>query len=399
ITSSITAQQTKLDHELVPKEKRLEIGKCNGRLNPGKKQRGPTFQGFLDALALTSCYSTFLTTADVLEVYMHQFWDSIHKYETSYRFRMDKKKKFDLNLEIFRDIFQICPRVHSQNFNQLPTDEVIVSFFKKLGHTGKSSQSLMLLLIRCINLGEPLLLSSTEVYLERQPVLTSFIDNKAHKKQEKMYYPQFIKVIIHYFLTKDKTVSWRNKIGMHTSMDDYMINTLRFVSANEVSQIYGARLPESMTSLEMRETKAYKTYLGYATGVIPLKKARKFKKPASPKLTTVFVSPKEPMRKSKRVKRPSKKSTNAPTIGVVIRDSPMMCLSKKKKKMTVEKCKGIDLLSEVALTEEAYGSAVVTKIAPSAANIKPSVINEGTGAKLGVPDVTKEESSESEAES
>ncbi|GJQ98916.1 hypothetical protein Tco_0521901 [Tanacetum coccineum] len=68
---SITAQQTKLDLELVPKEKRLEIGKYNGRLNPAKKHREPTFQVVLDAPALTPCYSTFLTTADVLEVYMH----------------------------------------------------------------------------------------------------------------------------------------------------------------------------------------------------------------------------------------------------------------------------------------------------------------------------------------
>ncbi|GKA10961.1 hypothetical protein Tco_0690394 [Tanacetum coccineum] len=95
--SSITAQQTKLDLELVPKEKRLEIGKCNERLNPGKKQREPTFQVVMDALALTPCYFAFLITADVPEVYMHQFWDTIHKYENSYRFRMDKKKKFNLN--------------------------------------------------------------------------------------------------------------------------------------------------------------------------------------------------------------------------------------------------------------------------------------------------------------
>ncbi|GJX38098.1 hypothetical protein Tco_0251401 [Tanacetum coccineum] len=61
---SITAQQIKLDLELVPKEKRLVIGKCNGRLNPGKIQREPTFQVVLDALALTLCYSAFLITAD-----------------------------------------------------------------------------------------------------------------------------------------------------------------------------------------------------------------------------------------------------------------------------------------------------------------------------------------------
>nr|GEU95126.1 ubiquitin hydrolase [Tanacetum cinerariifolium] len=114
IGSSITTQQTKLYLELVPKEKRIENGKCNGTLNPGKKQRKPTFQLIMDALALTPCYFTFLTTADVLEVYMHQFQDSIHKYDTSYMFRMDKKKKFNLNLEIFRDILQICHKVHEE---------------------------------------------------------------------------------------------------------------------------------------------------------------------------------------------------------------------------------------------------------------------------------------------
>ncbi|GJS81297.1 hypothetical protein Tco_0747838 [Tanacetum coccineum] len=232
-----------------------------------------------------------------------------------------------------------------------------------------------------------------------------------------MYYPRFTKVINHHFLNKDKAISKRNKIGMHTSRDDYLINTLRFVSAKEESQIYGARLPKSMTSPEMRETKAYKTYLFYATGVTPPKKARKFKKPASPKLSTIPASLEEPTRKSKRVKRPAKKSSDAPTACVIIRENHVKSLPKKKEKMTVEKRKGIDLLSEVALTEEAQyeevhkkslrdfhktrpsGSGTVTKIAPSAAKIKPSITNEGTGVKPRDPDVTEEESTESEAES
>ncbi|GKD11684.1 hypothetical protein Tco_1196091, partial [Tanacetum coccineum] len=109
--SSITAQQTKLDLELVPKEKRLDIRKCNGRLNPGKIKREPTFQVVLDALALTLCYYAFLINADVPEVYMHQFWDSIYKHDTFYRFKMDKRNRFKLNLEVFRDIFKICPSI------------------------------------------------------------------------------------------------------------------------------------------------------------------------------------------------------------------------------------------------------------------------------------------------
>ncbi|GJX49170.1 hypothetical protein Tco_0276015 [Tanacetum coccineum] len=172
-----------------------------------------------------------------------------------------------------------------------------------------------------------------------------------------------------------------------------------------------------MTSPEMQETKAYKTYLGYATGVTPAKKARKFKKPASPKLSIVSASPEEPTRKSKRVKRPAKKFSDMPTTGFVIRETSVKSLSKKKEKISVEKRKGIDLLSEVALTEEAQyeevckkslrdfhktrpsGSGTVTKIAPSATKIKPSITNEGTGVKLGVPNVTEEESTESKAES
>nr|GEY09143.1 hypothetical protein [Tanacetum cinerariifolium] len=109
-----------------------------------------------------------------------------------------------------------------------------------------------------------------------------------------MYYPRFTKVIIHYFLTQDKTLFWRNKIEMHTSKDDYLINTLRFVSAKEETQIHGAILPESLT-----------------------------------------IPTKEPTKKSKRVKKPTKKSTEAPARGVVIRESPEMPLTKKKEKVDV----------------------------------------------------------------
>ncbi|GJX34842.1 hypothetical protein Tco_0246399 [Tanacetum coccineum] len=198
-----------------------------------------------------------------------------------------------------------------------PLMKILCLSSKNLVILGKSSQSPILLLIRCINHGKLLPLSSTEVYLERQLVLTSFIFLE-HKSFEECtirrmwtllnYFGKIsltrltteviksktrcttldsTKVIIHHFLTTDKTISKRNKIGMHTSRDDYLINTLRFVSAKEESQIYGARLPKSMTSPEMRETKAYKTYIGYATRVTPPKKARKFKKPSSPKLSIV----------------------------------------------------------------------------------------------------------------
>ncbi|GJY71212.1 hypothetical protein Tco_0474915 [Tanacetum coccineum] len=105
---------------------------------------------------------------------------------------------------------------------------------------------------------------------------------------------------------------------MHTSKDDYLINSLRFVSAKESTQIFGAILPECLTSLAIKESKAYKTYLGYATGVVPPKMAQKFKK-ASPSKKDSDLVPidEEPIQKCKRVKRPAKKSTTKPAAEIV----------------------------------------------------------------------------------
>ncbi|GJZ96345.1 hypothetical protein Tco_0668679 [Tanacetum coccineum] len=133
--SSITAQQTKLDLELVPKENRLDIRICNGRIPRGLTLREPTFQVILDAIALTLCYPAFLIIADVLEVYMHQFWNYVYKHDTFYRFKIDKKKQFKNTLEVFRDIFQICPRVPGRFFDALPSEEDTVSFLRELCHT------------------------------------------------------------------------------------------------------------------------------------------------------------------------------------------------------------------------------------------------------------------------
>nr|GEW87021.1 hypothetical protein [Tanacetum cinerariifolium] len=150
------------------------------------------------------------------------------------------------------------------------------------------------------------------------------------------------------------------------------------------------------TSPEMKETQAYMTYLGFATGATPPKMAQKFEKPASHKLTTVRVLTKAPRGKSKRVKIHAKKSIEAPARGVVIRETPKMPLTKKKEKVDVTRGKGIGLLSQVALTEDAQfeevrkksmsdfykthpnGSGTVTKTAPSVAKMKPLVTSDGT---------------------
>ncbi|GJY55578.1 hypothetical protein Tco_0454693 [Tanacetum coccineum] len=364
--SSITAQQTKLDLELVPKEKRLDIRKFNGRLNPGNIQREPTFQVVLDDLTLTPCYFAFFITVDVPEVYMHQFWDSVYKHDTFYRFKIDKRKRFKLNREFFRDIFKICPRVQGQDFDALPTDEEIISLSRKTTGLNKlhlSRAQILWGMYHQKNVDYVELLWEDFIYQ---------IDNKAYKRKRRF--------------------SWRNEIEMHTSKDDYLINTLRFVSTKEETQIYGAILPKSLTSPEMKESKAYKTHLGFATGATPPKKAQKFKKPASPKLTTVVVSTEEPTRKSKRVKRHAKTSTKAPTRGVIIRETSEMPLSKKKENVDVTRGKEIELLSQVDLKEDAQFKEVQRKSMREFHKTHPS----GSGAGNDEDDSNNEQDSSGE---
>ncbi|GJW99372.1 hypothetical protein Tco_0183286 [Tanacetum coccineum] len=150
--------------------------------------------------------------------------------------------------------------------------------------------------------------------------------------------------------------------------------------------------PSSSSLIDCRLSKLF-------CGVTPPKKARKFKKPASPKLFIVPASPDEPIRKLKRVKRPAKKSSDAPTACVVIRETLVKSLSKKKEKMIIEKRKGIDFLSKVALTEEARYEEVRKKSLRDFHKTHPSGSGTVTKTAPRVSDVTEEESTESAVES
>nr|GEV36903.1 hypothetical protein [Tanacetum cinerariifolium] len=86
---------------------------------------------------------------------------------------------------------------------------------------------------------------------------------------------------------------------------------------------------------------------------VVLKKARKFKKIASPSRKLSSVKEAKLVKKAKRVKRPTKKYTAAPTIGVVIRDNLGEFVSKKKAHGKADRGKGIKLLSDAALLEDA----------------------------------------------
>nr|GEU32112.1 hypothetical protein [Tanacetum cinerariifolium] len=260
------AQQSALDNALVAPSDRVKIGKCNMRITPYKKpQKEPTYQVVLDALALCPCFPAFLITTDVLEIYMQHFLFTISKIKdsSSYQFKLDKKR-CRIDVEVFRDILQICPRLLNQEFDEPSSDDEIEDFMFQINNRDSS-------VIR----------------------------------QENMPYPIFTMAIIQHFISKDKSIAMMNRMFMHTVKDDSVLSTLKFIAKSDDNEVYRAVIPTVMINQKIQNSNSYKTYLAFATGEATPKKARKWKKPTSLLKKQTLVITKEPAKKPTSRRQPT----------------------------------------------------------------------------------------------
>nr|GEV28801.1 hypothetical protein [Tanacetum cinerariifolium] len=129
-------QQVALDEALVPSTKRFRIGRSNFRLPSDIQSKESTLQVVYDVLCRCPFFKAFLVTTDVPEIYMQEFWAIAYVHEYSIRFKMDIKKNI-VDLETFRDMLYICPRVLGQSFDELPFEEEILDFLRFFGHSAQ----------------------------------------------------------------------------------------------------------------------------------------------------------------------------------------------------------------------------------------------------------------------
>ncbi|GJV89346.1 hypothetical protein Tco_1533284 [Tanacetum coccineum] len=94
----------------------------------------PTLQVVLDALKLTLFYKAFEITTDVPEIYMQEFWVTVSRHHSLFRFKLNGKSH-TVNVDNFRDMLKICPKLPSQIFEEPPLKEEVLSFIRDLGHT------------------------------------------------------------------------------------------------------------------------------------------------------------------------------------------------------------------------------------------------------------------------
>ncbi|GJT69917.1 hypothetical protein Tco_1029203 [Tanacetum coccineum] len=380
------ADQIALDDALVAPANRLKIGKCNLRLSSDVTSKEATLQVVYDVLKLTPFYKAFQVSADVPEIYMQEFWASAYIHNRSVRFKMNNKKHI-LNLDQFRDILQICPKVGNEKFEEPPLEKEILAFLASLGHSGEIRKitdvnvnklhqpwrSFAAIINKCLSgktSYDSLRLSQAQIlwgmynnkkvdyaYLLWEDFIYQ-IENKNTKKGNAMYYPRFTKLIVNFVMAKDPSIPRRNKVNWHYARDDPMFTTINVISRNEDTQLYGTILPAELTNEDIRNSESYKEYYAIASGKIP-PKTKASKKKADSDATTKQKPPTVP--KEKKGKKTGKGK---------------------------QKAKELETISEAILTE-AEQLKIITKRSRKethSSHASGSGADEGTGVSPGVPD-------------
>nr|GEZ54983.1 hypothetical protein [Tanacetum cinerariifolium] len=214
-------QQVALDEALVPSNKRLRIGRSNFRLPSDIQSKESTLQVVYDVLRISPFFKAFLVMADVPKIYMQEFGATPYVHQHSIRFKMDTKKNI-VDLEAFREMLHISPRVPGQSFAELPFEEEILEFLRFLGHSAQ---------IKTLN----------------------------DVNVNKLFQPwrSFAAVI-------NKCLTGKSS-GFDSLRDDILFSTIKVVSRHQNTQQYCAILPIELTTEDIRNTKAYKEYYACTT--------------------------------------------------------------------------------------------------------------------------------------
>nr|GEZ20390.1 hypothetical protein [Tanacetum cinerariifolium] len=209
---------------------------------------------------------------------MQEFWATATIHHHSIRFKMDNKKHI-VNLESFKEMLHIFPRLPHQPFVEPPFEEEILAFLCFLRHNGVIRK-----------------LTDVNINKLHQPWRSfATIINKCLTRKSSGYDSLqlsqaqilFMKVIIHHFMSKDPSILRRNKVKWQYVRDDHMFSMIKLVSRHQNTQQFGALLPIELTNEDIRNSSAYKEYCAVVTGATPPKPKASVWKTRSSSDTTI----------------------------------------------------------------------------------------------------------------
>ncbi|GJU41100.1 hypothetical protein Tco_1194057 [Tanacetum coccineum] len=234
------------DHEeaWVPKADKVKISTTNMRIDPTMTQKEETYQVVLDIINNTSFYKAFLAIIDVQEIFMLYKGELIH---------MPKMLIYHMH-QPWRTLASIINKFLSgKTFTNDRLCQSRVAIIWGMFHKK--------------NVDFAKLIWEDFSYQ---------IDNKQLKKGRRKIipYPRFTKIIINHFLFIHKSIPKGPSSGLNTIKDDGVLSRMKFVRIGEDVQKYGKAIPNTMLIDAIKQSKAYKAFIGYSTGLVPPKKTR-----------------------------------------------------------------------------------------------------------------------------
>ncbi|GJV08578.1 hypothetical protein Tco_1346234 [Tanacetum coccineum] len=317
---------------------------------------------------------------------MQQFWFTVKKIKktTSYEFDLaDKKCKVDV--ELFRKILGICPRVPNEDFVVPPSEESLIKFLYELGYKGQINKMASMFVD---HMHQPWRALATII----NKCLSRKTSNNDRLRQSRV------------------RILWGLSSGLNTIRDDGVIQRLKFMNKGDDFQEYRRAIPNTMLTNEIKQSEAYQAFISYSTGLIPPKKTRGKglqgkKQTITPKKKSsisaednIIPNPMllwnwEIIAKPTGVDESDCEPTNRPTrrrrpSGVAFRDT--LNVSKKKSLDQTQKLKGIQVMSveeqlaadtkkAIKASKEAFRLQQQTADSSEGACITPDVPNELTG--------------------
>ncbi|GJR91136.1 hypothetical protein Tco_0215147 [Tanacetum coccineum] len=186
------------------------------RIEPTVPQKEETFQVVLYIIKASPCFKAFTITADVPEIYMQQFWFTIKKTKKNpfYEFGL-ADKKFSIDVELFRKILDIYPRVPNEDFVAPPFEEDLLAFLIELGYKGPLDHLARMFvdhmnqpwrtLATIINKSLSGKTSSNDRLCQLRVSILWGMQAKL-RRREILPYPRFTKIIINHFLSVNPSI-------------------------------------------------------------------------------------------------------------------------------------------------------------------------------------------------
>nr|GEX62071.1 hypothetical protein [Tanacetum cinerariifolium] len=259
-------------------------------------------------------------------------------------FKMNNKKRI-VNLEYFREMLHIYPRIPNQTFDELSFEEEILAFMRNLGHNGEikkitDKQTKPPTTNHAWNKTLPATHESIQPWIsdlakqadsrtsfnELMDTLVDFSVFLMNRLKVDTLTPELLvgptyelmkgscksMLELEFFLEEvyDPRLSPILNSKIIQTADDQMFTTIKLVLRHQNTQQFGAMLPIELTNEDIRNSAAYKEYYAIASGAEPPKtKASKGKQHAkSSKAKGLFVLSEVALTEAEQIKLAIKRS-------------------------------------------------------------------------------------------